>query len=151
MSSKVLWILGIFIMFFLGMGIAFVFENSQNVPPVSGVPVASSADGNLSKTISILNSGIVDMVARGSVESIAGRDITLNRGGTEKVAIKVAANAKIVSLQVPKDQNSPLEEKQADFSQIKKGDSIEIVLKIQSDQSVLGQTVYIYPPVPAKK
>lgn len=142
-----MWILAILIVFFLGMGIAFVFENPQKVPPA---PAASSADGNFPKTMVILNSGIVDMVARGVVESISGREITLNRGGTEKVAIKVGDSAKIISISPPKDQKSSPVEKEVDFGKTKKGDNIEIVLKIQPDQSVAGQAVYIFPPVSQK-
>ena len=144
--SKTLWIVLIVIAFFAGMGITFFVQS-----PASSAEIRSNqtADNKFSDTIQLLSSIFVPGIpVQGSVESINGRQITLTQGGTEKATVKINANAKVFKTEPSTDQTQQSAQKEVAFDQLKKGDNIDIVLKILPDGSAEGQEIYIYPPVP---
>lgn len=116
----------------VGAGIGVIYQIQKDGPLVS-------AAKSLSSEI------IASIAAYGEVADIDGRKITLSFMD-ENLTISVSEEAIVYSF---KQQGAEANAKQnlADFSDIKKGDFINISVKLSSDGKLEGNNVVILPPI----
>ena len=92
------------------------------------------------KTVNVLGSKTVpSIVAYGQVEKIEGKNITLTNMG-DSITVKIKDNAQIISFL---NRDDPIANKQANFSDIKKGDTLNITVKVLPNGSLEGETAII--------
>lgn len=102
----------------------------------------------IAKAIEVLSSPLVpSIVAYGQVESINGRVITLSYSG-KTLSVEISSNAVIYSYSA--GSGAAGGQKQIKFENIKKGDTLNVSIKLSSDGSLVGQMVMMIP-VPSAK
>lgn len=84
---------------------------------------------------------IPSIVAYGQVTNISGRNITLSHNG-DSLTIPVATDAQVSSF-----ASGLTAEQDVGFGDVKKGDYINISVKLSADGSMEGRAVIILPPV----
>jgi len=87
-------------------------------------------------------------VAYGQVSKVEGRAVTLTYGGNT-LAINVKQDAPVYSFAQAAGAAAPTQQK-VDFSAVKVGDSVNIVLKMLASGDLEGQQVIILPSATAK-
>jgi hypothetical protein len=118
------------IVIFLAGGAAGIVFEKQKIPTQK----IEAADSLSSKVIS-------SIVAYGEVKSINGRNITLSNLGTDLI-ITIAGNAPVYSFANRSGSTAPSQQTVA-FSDIGKGDKINIALKVLTTGQVQGTSVII--------
>ncbi|MFA7676417.1 MAG: hypothetical protein WCY28_03350 [Candidatus Shapirobacteria bacterium] len=111
-----------------------------------GVIYQIQKDGPLVLATKSLSSEIIASIAAyGEVTNIDGRNITLSFMN-ENLTIFVSEEARVYSF---KQQGAEANSKQnlVDFSDIKKGDFINISVKLSSDGKLEGNNIVILPPI----
>ncbi|MCX6721059.1 MAG: hypothetical protein NT026_00425 [Candidatus Staskawiczbacteria bacterium] len=134
------------VMFFAGGGVGMMVQNPLNLTPAPAPTAntnASAANATATATIKALSSKVVPSItAYGKVTSINGNKITLSSGG-DSIIMNVIENVPVFSsmqqIGLPNAQNQP----KLGFKDIKKGDILNITLKVLPDGQFLGQEVVI--------
>ena len=122
----------------VSVGVGIFYQSKKDNSEIQKTPV------DVNNLLKSLSSNIINAVsAYGGVTNIEGRDITLSYGGSS-LTINVAENTAITEFAptVPgSNQGIP---KNLKFSDIKKGDNVNIALKIMPDGSLSAQTVLVF-------
>lgn len=94
--------------------------------------------------IKILTSKAVpSIIAHGEVTNISGKKITVSYLG-DSVTVEIAENAGIYSFSLLADgKNTNSAQQKVDFNVIKKGDNLNIALRLLPDGTLSGQSVII--------
>lgn len=126
----------------LGGASGIVYQKQQNAPQIEKAQKAESAIKTLSsKVVSSINS-------YGQVESINGKNIILTNNG-DSITIKILDKATIYSL-IPENtsgQKTASGRRQIEFKDIKKNDTLNIVLKVLPDGQFESQMVVVLPNI----
>lgn len=113
----------------------------QSAKDASSVSMASK----LQPAVKTLSSKVVpSIVAYGQVSDMQGRNITLNYGG-DSITVPIAENSNVYSFVAPvagSKTTTPTQQK-VQFAEIKKGDSLNVSLKLLPDGTIQGQNVII--------
>jgi len=110
----------------------------------AGVFYQTQKDSLKVETIDKLSSKAVpSIVAYGQVEKIEGRDVALSYQ-EDALTVRVKDNAVIYSFIV--DSEGKSSQQKVDFSEIKKGDNVNINVKVLETGELQGQQVYILLP-----
>jgi hypothetical protein len=120
------------VLLLVGVGIGIIYQIQK--------------DGSLVSSAKSLSSEIIASIAAyGEVTNIDGRNITLSFMD-ESLTILVSEEARVYSF---KQQGLEAGAKQnlANFNDIKKGDFINISVKLSSDGKLEGNNVVILPPI----
>ena len=136
MQKKIisLAILGL-IIFFLGSMLGFFYAGN----------ITGSGQVNAEN---FLSSRVASFYASGTVEKIDRRSITLISGG-DKLVVPVGNNVKVSIFVQPAGSNPYYAP--AEFSQIKKGDHLNISLGLAFDKKIEGKEIYILTPAIGEK
>jgi len=127
----ILFVLGVIIIFGLGLGAMFLFMKMS--PEIKKAETTSNF---------VSSKVITSITAFGKVESIIERKITLTNAG-DSVTFLINDKGPIYSL---KDKNSETGmQKKVDFEDIKEGDNLNVGLKLMADGSLEGQSIIILP------
>ena len=130
-NLTILILLGV-ILFLVGGGIGIFYQMQKD----------SSGD----TVIKALSSKVIpSIVAYGQVTEINGRNITIFYSG-ETLTVPIAQDAQVSSFTQANGQTGSTQQ-QSSFNQIKKGDSINISIKVSSDGKLEGKMVIILPQV----
>lgn len=118
----------------LGMGMQTAKDSS-----------AVSAAAKLQPAVKTLSSKVIpSIIAYGQVTNIQDRNITLTYGG-DSITVPVGNNSNIYSFIPPAAGSktaTPTQQK-VQFGEIKKGDSLNISVKLSADGKIEGQSVII--------
>lgn len=148
--SKVLislLIMGAVFIFILGGGSGVLYQKQKD--PTQKEILPSEKDQKTESAIKALSSKVVpSIVSYGEVANIEGRNITLNYGG-DSLIVRVKDDAQIFSFA----QTAPLKKgdiaattrQKVEFEKIKKGDNLNIIIKLLPDGQLEGQMVTIMP------
>jgi hypothetical protein len=127
----VLLIIGGVVLLASGAGLGILYQN-QTVSPQFEKAVAA---------VNFLSSKAVpSIVAYGQVVSIDERNLTLAFNG-DNIAITINDDASVNSF--VKDEKGTMAQKKVDFSQIKKGDTLNVSVKLLPDGQIQGLSVII--------
>ena len=133
--AVVLLVVGVF----LGMGLQMQKDNAK----INGSASTISAVKSLSSKV------VPSIIAYGQVTNISGKVLTLSYSG-DVLDVKISDNSNIYSFSAPtapagsKTPTAPVQQK-ALFSDIRKGDNLNVSLKLKADGSLEGQSVIILP------
>lgn len=108
----------------------------------------SSDSSAVVKTLS--SKVIASIIAYGTVADIQGKNITLSYN-SDSVVIAIADTAEIYSFSQASGGNAAPTQTKTEFSQIKKGDSLNVTLNLLSDGQLKGTSVIILPGFTAAK
>ncbi len=141
--AVVLFIILAIAIFVIGGGLGVLYQTQQNtVAPVANTQCTEK----MALAVKALSSQLVSsIIAYGQVENINGRNITLSSEG-KNLTVSIENNATI-SLVVASAKNSQTTTKTMTLQDIKKGDSLNIDLKVSPDGSLSGRRIYILPVV----
>lgn len=139
MDNKALTTLIVVAVLFLivGGGVGMAYQTQKDSVKIKQVNIMEPAFKGLSSKV------IPSIVAYGQVTNIEGRNITLSYSG-ESLTVKIKDNANIYSFATAPGTKTASQEK-ANFSDIKKGDNLNISLKLLADGSLEGQSAIILP------
>jgi len=129
----VIIIVGI-IIFVIGGAVGVFYQMQKDAPEL----LKASALEKLSSNV------IPSIVAYGEVLDINGRDVLISFSGAS-LTVPIDENAQVYSFNNSSASESPTQQ-QANFSEIKKGDYLNISLKVSMDGEIQGKTVIILPP-----
>lgn len=131
-----LLIIGAVFIFVLGGGAGVLYQTQKDAPKLD----------NAEKVIKILASKTVpSIMAYGQVTNIQGKNITLAYSG-DSVTLKMRDDAKIysfVSQGLAKKSLNISEKEEITFSDIKKGDTLNITLKVLPDGGLEGMIAMV--------
>ncbi len=141
-------VLGVLILVF-GVGIGVVYQGQKS--PVA--QVESQQNAQSASTIKALSSKVIPSVAAyGTITNINGRNLTVGYQ-TDSIVVPVNNDAKIygfvVTSAVPKGGILPktsTTSQQINFSDIKKGDSVSVNIKVLASGKMEGLSVIVLPP-----
>lgn len=140
MDTKNLTIVIVVAVIFLVVGgaVGMTLQSSKDATAVAGY-------AKLQPAVEALSSKVVpSIIAYGQVTNIEGKNLTLSYSG-QTLVVAVAQNANIYSFVAPaagSKVTTPTQRK-ATFAEIKKGDNLNISLKLSSDGKLEGQSVII--------
>lgn len=140
--NKALTIVAVLIIFVLGGGAGVFYQSQADAPALTKVAKADELIKNVSSGI------IPSMVAYGQISKIEGRVVTLTYGGNT-LAINVKQDAPVYSFTQTTGSTTPSQQK-VDFSAVKTGNSVNIVLKMLASGDLEGQQVIVLPSATAK-
>jgi hypothetical protein len=130
----ILVIIGI-VFFIVGGGLGIFYQTQKDASQINGA-----------KSIKALSSKVIpSIVAYGKVTDINGRDITIFYNG-ESLTIPVSQDAQVSSFSQANGQTGSTQQKTS-FDQIKKGNYINISIKVLPDGNIEGNMVIILPQV----
>lgn len=136
----VLLLLAVLVIFVLGGGVGVFYQTQKDSPLLAQAERAEATVKNLSSKT------VLSIVAYGQVTNIQGRDITISYLG-DSLIVRVKENSMIYSLVAPsvtqKGATAASTQQQAEFKDIKKGDNLNIVLRLLPDGQLEGSTVMI--------
>lgn len=118
------------VLFSVGGGLGIIYQSQKNY-----------SEENIFKALS--SEVVSSIVAYGEVTEINGRNITLIFNN-DSFTIYISEKAKIYSFKQTDDQESS-SKKELEFNQIKKGDILNVSMKIYSDGTIEGSNVFILP------
>lgn len=145
-TSIVLTSLVLLVFFVVGIGFGGFYQIKKCENAKTSGAVASWVSSNLVK---ILTSKTISTIyADGEVVKIDGRNITISAKG-EGATYKIAdgADINIITTSVPLDsktKTAPATQTKGNFSNIKVGQKVNILLKVLDDGKVAGQAVIIF-------
>ncbi len=140
-KSLILIIAGAVVIFVLGGGLGISYQAQK-----SGTSGSSNSDA----VVKTLSSKVVpSIIAYGEVTNIQGKNITLSYG-SDSIIIPVNDDSQIFSFGQSADTKTPPVQKKVTFAEIKKGDSLNVNLKLLSDGTIQGTSVVILPNIPAQ-
>lgn len=131
-GSKLVILIIIGILLVAGGGAAGFFYNSKMQAPST----------DLIRTLS--SKAIPSIIAYGEVKNISGKNLTISYKG-DSISVKIADNAQVVILTPQAGSSTTQAQVKADFSKIKVGDNLNVSIKVFSDGSMEGQSVFILP------
>jgi hypothetical protein len=141
MDKKLIILVIIFLI--VGAVLGAAYKGVLDAPKMKKIAV-------MEPTIKGLSSKVVpSIVAYGQVTNISGRNITLTYS-QETLTIKVSNTANIYSFSAPKAGSTTPTQQKASFSDIKKGDNLNINLKVSANGALEGQSVIILPSATKK-
>jgi len=120
---------------------AFLLGGALGMYYQKGPGVGLSSNSDLVKTLS--SKVVPSMIAYGAVSKIDGRTLTLTYG-TDSIVVPVAEGAQVFSFTQTTTGSTPTQ-KEANFSDIKVGNSINVSLKLLSNGNLQGTSVIILP------
>jgi len=127
------------IVFIIGGGLGIAYQSQKGV--TTGGAVSAQ------EVVKTLSSKVVpSIIAYGNVSDIQGKNITLSYG-TESIIVAVTDNAQIFTFTQSADPKVAPTQTKTDFSKIKKGDSLNISLKLLPTGELQGISVIILPSV----
>jgi hypothetical protein len=122
------------VVFIVGVGLG-IFYQAQ----------ADSMQVTKTETANALSSKVIpSIVAYGTVTKIDGNNITLTAQG-DTLTVAVSPDAKVISFSSTAGSTAAPTQKDASFSDVRTGDSINIAVKVMPDGQIQGQTVIILP------
>lgn len=134
-------VLGI-VIFVIGGGLGMMFQVQKSAPQIalqtSKLAVSEAVVKSLSSKV------VPSMIAYGQVTNIEGNNVTLSYAN-ETLVVNIAQNANIIVLTPVSGSTTPVQ-KRGVFSEIKKGDNLNITLKLFADGKIEGQSVIILMP-----
>ena len=134
-----LFTIGAVFIFVLGGGAGILYQTQKDAPQIDKL-------ASLLKRIT--SRAIPSITAYGQVASIEGKNITLASGG-DNIIVSVRGDTEIYSFAQPtaqKQEQAVLPTKQlVKFEDIKKGDTLNISLKVLPDGQLEGNTIIIMP------
>ncbi len=134
--------------FVLGGGLGIWYQTQKDAPQLKEAQKAESV-------VKFLNSKVSSSInARGIVEKISGRNITLSFEG-ENIEIRIKEDAKIysfnnISESAKKTSSDTLVQTKNTFESIKMGDDLFINFRALPEGILEGQSVTILPSVPVQ-
>ncbi len=139
-KNIVFMVIAALVVFILGGGVGMLFSSqggaNQITPAQEGV-------------LKILASKVIpSIVAYGEVTNISGKNVTVSYAG-DSATVTVADNAQVYSFLQQAGSAAPNQQK-TDFAAIKKGDTLNIALKLLADGTLQGQSVIILKTASAK-
>lgn len=140
--NKALLVVAALVIFVLGGGAGVFYQSQADAPQLQSVAKAEALIKNVSSGI------IPSMVAYGQVSKVEGRNVTLSYAG-DSLAISVKQDAPVYSFAQAAGSTTPTQQK-VDFSTIKVGNNLNIVLKMLASGDLEGQQVIILPSATAK-
>lgn len=122
----------------VGLGLGMMLQKQADAPKVSKFAAYETAVKALS------SKAVPSIIAYGQVSNIEGRKVTLNYSG-ETLVVDVAQNANVYALTPAAGAKAPTApvQRKALFTEVKKGDNLNITLKLSSDGKIEGQSVII--------
>jgi hypothetical protein len=140
-SSKIIWhLVAVAVLLIVGLGVGVVYQAQKDMPQFNKMSAVFKT--MTSKTIP-------SIVAYGQVANIQGRDVTLSFSG-DNTTINIKPDATVYSFASKTNTRQ-----QIAFSDIKKGDTINVSVKISPDGQLQGDMIIVLPAqvnpaVPAK-
>jgi hypothetical protein len=130
-SLTVLFIIGGLVFLVAGAGLGILYQTQQTAPQLEKINTA----------VKFLSSKTVpSIVAYGQVANIDGRNLTLAFNG-DNITIAINEDATVNSF--VKNEAGTMAQKKSDFSQIKKGDTLNITIKVLPDGQIQGVSVIV--------
>lgn len=122
----------------VGIVLGMSLQSKMDAPKISNGQTYETAVKSLSSKV------IPSIIAYGQVSKIEGRNITLSYNN-EALTIAIAENANIYSFEAPASGSKTTQptQKKVAFAEIKKGDSLNITVKLSADGKISGQSVII--------
>ncbi len=130
-NTTALLIIGGLLLMVLGGVIGVLYKTQQVLPQMNVIKYLSSQI-------------IPSMVAYGEVTDIEGRNITLSYNG-DSMKVQVPENSPVYSF-VNNKTSKPIQE-QVSFENIKKGDNVNVTVKLLPDGQLQSQSIFIIMPV----
>lgn len=137
-KNIILIIVGALIILIIGAALGMVYQAQKGSTSL----FPSSDSSAVVKTLS--SKVIASIIAYGTVSDIQGKNITLSYN-SDSVTIAIADTAEIYSFSQASGSNTAPTQTKTEFSQIKKGDSLNITLNLLSDGQLKGTSVIILP------
>lgn len=138
--SIVLLLIAVLVIFVLGGGLGISYQTQKNSPLLEKAAQSEAVIKNLSSKT------VLSIVAYGQVTNIQGRNITLLYAG-DSLTVRIKEDSMIYSLvTLPAAQKGAVvasTQKQAEFKDIKKGDNLNVTLRLLPDGQLEGSTVMI--------
>jgi hypothetical protein len=133
-------IIVLLLVFVLGGGIGILYQTRKDAPLLEKAAQSEGVIKNLSSKT------VLSIVAYGQVTNIQGRDITLTYAG-DTLTVRIKENSMIYSLVTPSTTQkgaaaAPTQQK-AEFKDIKKGDNLNVTLRLLPDGQLEASVVMI--------
>ncbi len=131
-------------LFVLGGGLGVFYQTQKDALKIQEAEKKSAAVKSLSSDL------VPSIVAYGEVSAIDGRNVTLFYNG-KSMQIEINKDATVYSFSPSSgDEKEPLSsQQQVKISDIKKGDRLNVTIKLLPDGSLEGQMVIILGSAPA--
>ena len=134
-NTLVFLIAGGLAIFLLGGGLGMFYQFQKDT-------VRNDQNDKILKTADTLSSELVpSMVAFGQVASVIGRDITIFSNDGKVLSVKINENAPIYSYIA--GSKEPNIQSRVALNEIKKGNMVNITMKLMPDGSLTGQLILI--------
>ena len=136
------------VIFVLGGGLGVFYQTQKGLLQTEKVQTKVQTMETVIKSLS--SKVIPSIIAYGEVTNIEGRNITLSYGG-ESLTIKIKDDSQIFSFvktaSLKKGEPAVTSQQKVDFKTIKKGDNLNISVKLLPDGQLESQSVIILPPL----
>jgi len=119
----------------------FVLGGGAGVYFISQTPLTKEGAANQIALKTLSSKVIPSIVAYGEVTNISGKNVTVAYAG-DSATVAIANSAQVYSFIQQAGSASPTQQK-TDFAAIKKGDTLNIALKLLADGTLQGQSVII--------
>jgi len=129
----------ILFIFILGAGTGVVFQAQKNAPRLK------NADKNIAVIKSLSSKAVPSIVAYGQVAKVDGKNVTISYM-SDSVTVHIADSAQVYSFAKTGAKGTSSTQQNANFTDIKKGDTVSINLKLLADGTLEGSTVNILIP-----
>jgi len=123
------------VIFLVGGGLGFFYQWQKNATKINEANEFLEIKNTLSSEL------VPSIVAFGQVISISGRDITIASNNGKALSVNINENAPIYSYI---SAAAPNEQTRIDISEIKKGNLLNITMKLNPDGSLSGQMVLVF-------
>lgn len=123
------------VIFLIGGGLGFFYQWQKNAPKIKEAGEFLEIKNTLSSEL------VPSMVAFGQVISISGRDITIASNNGKTLSVNINKDAPIYSYI---SAAAPNEQTRIDIDEIKKGNLLNITMKLNPDGSLSGQMVMVF-------
>jgi hypothetical protein len=135
-TSLVTLIIVAVIIFVIGGGLGIAYQAQKGV---------TGGAANAQAVVKTLSSKVVpSIIAYGTVSDIQGKTITLAYG-TDSIKVPVTDGAQVFTFTQSTDPKVAPTQTKTDFSKIKKGDSLNVSLKLLPTGELQGVSVIILP------
>jgi len=135
----VLLVIAGLIFFVIGVSVGVVYKTEKDAPLLEKSEKMTEAVKKLS------SKAITSIIVYGEVTNIENRDITL-AFANESLTVSVKENSQIFSF-TPAEGGASPNQRTAEFKDIKKGDFLNVSLRLLADGQLEGVMAIILPPV----
>lgn len=139
-----LLIIGAVSLFVLGGGVGVLYQTQKDAPQIEALQATELKLQKIELVTKSLASKTISLIsAYGQVQNIDGKNITLSFSG-DSITVGLADNVQVLAF--VGDGKGKTSYQPYDFSQIKKGYTVSVNLKLLSDGTLQGQAIIIMPP-----